>query len=507
MEPTQAPPTPTMPKPTLWRYVLVFVLLTILWVVLCELWIHPKILAPGVSMKVRALGYLLPPFALTALVYLLHSLVLWNRHQKQVEQQAAEQQAAERQIKEEEARRAAVLALKRFSLEVLALGISVEYLRQAEVWEEIQSLESADLILSSEAADYPSTIEDKERRFREREAEVLGRALRWITSEWSIPTFLVGPELQNPMMAGLLESNLTEALAHAGVPRTAMKVVDTLHDQAPETILQTIFDFLERNANVPAVLLVAEDGAALRDALRAEDSYPELHKGPRRPEDMTESVVAFVLGSKDRIEPMRKFVQPEPGGKDVMTPFWEKEKAKRPAGDYVASEWMPVVWTNTLLKGFTKLTVLGHLHRPQYVSFQGEAGPKGPASKTAAFSEGWQAMLDGRKNEDKLAHLFFEHGSVEHGRRLAPLSMTFASLQPDWDPIDQGINLNRYLGDTGSNAPFVGLALAVIASFREGGMSVFTHLRMEDRASLLMVTEPTERAEVEDGADPLEVET
>jgi hypothetical protein len=305
-------------------------------------------------------------------------------------------------------------------------------------------------------------------------------------------------------MADLLESNLGEALTHAGLPGTSMKVVETIHDSSPETVFQTVFDFMERNATVPAVLLVAEDGVVLQDYLRSEDSYPELRDGPKRPEDITESAVAFVLGCKERVDAMWNSVPRETGGKDAMKPFWEKDHSRRSAGVFAPSTWVPYEWSRTLLDRFSKLTVLGHLHRPHYISFQGEGGFMGQGAKTTAFSEGWQAMLDTRENEEKLTHLFFEYGSVEHGRRLSPLCRTLQSFEPDWDAFDQGIGIHSRLGDTGSNAPFLALALGVIASFREGGMSVCAHLRREDRASLLMITEPTERTEADDGVDPLE---
>lgn len=507
MNTAQISPASEIKMPKIWKYALGYPLLVIFWVIILGLWIKPRFMAPGGSLAVQLLAYLIPPLVVLLTAYFLHRRSVRTQRLKRDQQLENQRLEAERQRQDEEARAAAILDQKRFTLEVLALGLSVEHFQQAEIWDEIRGQDHPDAIFPEDPLDEAGDgdVEEKERRFREREAETLGRALGWINEEWTIPTFVAGPMLQNPQMAGLLESNLAEALAHAGVKGRAMKVVESFQGKRPTAILQSIFDFMERHIEVPAVLLVTEDGPSLRNALRHEDSPEVVHDGPRRQEDVTESVVAFVFGRKERVEPMQKAVPGDSSGYGALTPFWEKQQVGRTSsGIFNPTSWMPKAWSKSLMSNVSGLVVLGQLHRPQPVSFLGSNGILGPGSQASAFAEGWQTLQESRTNEEPLTHLLYNHGAVEQGRRLAPLNRTLATFEPDWDVIDQGINLHRHLGNTGVNAPFLGLALGVIASFREGGLSVSVDLGQDDHADLLMITEPAERGEATDGPDPLD---
>src|ERR1035438_5143503 len=172
METAQPSPRPAIKEPKLWHYALGCLLLFVLWVILLVLWIRPRVLQPGGSILVHLMVYLLPPIVAVTAAYLLHWRSVRIRRLKQHQQETAERLEAERQRQDEEALDAAVLGQKRFTLEVLALGVALEYLGQSEIWEEIQSQESPALVLSDDPNDYPNTAEEKERRFREREAEV-----------------------------------------------------------------------------------------------------------------------------------------------------------------------------------------------------------------------------------------------------------------------------------------------------------------------------------------------
>lgn len=489
-------PGPVKKPNPLW-YLVALLILVAIWVVALELWIKPAFLAVPGAAVVRRLGlYLLPPFLVVAAVYLARLAYVERKQRQQEEQVSQARQREEAQRQEEAARQAALLERKRFTLEILSLGVAVEYLRDAEVLEELQSQEGNEPVLSQDPEDYPATMADKEKAYREREAEVMDHTLEWLTDEWAIPTFLAGPSLHNPQMMALLESNLTEALDYGTIQGRKLNVVEAVHDDTPDTLLQKVFDFMDQHPEVPAALLVAEDGMALRDCLRAEDSPELIYDGPRPKDAITESVVAILLGRKDRVEAMRTYIGTDTGQHDFMKPYWEKEQRARSAGAFTTSEWLPKAWSSAMLDDFSKLPVIGRLHRPQFAHFQG-----GDASRADSIKEAWEAGLLSLEEGGKSEHLFYDHGAVAQGRRLAPLCRAMGALDPDFDVFDQGINLHRRFGDAGAACPFLGMALAAMASYREKGVSTSVFLRREEGASLVLVSPPAETPD-SDAGDP-----
>lgn len=503
MESPKPSPAPIKP-PKLWRYAVGFLVLAILWVLVLELWIRPRVLSMGGRIGFRLAIYLILPMVLVSSAYILRCRSCVKRRQRQEEAEFEARIQADLERERAEAEAAAVLAEKQFVLEVLAVGLSVEHLKQAEVWEEVQAVEEPGLVLSQDPEGLPSDPGGKMRQARERQVEALGRVLGWINKEWSIPTFIALPELLNAQMADLPESNLVEAAMHAGLPADALNVVESFFAQSPAEVVGNVFDFMERNPEVPAVCLIAEDSASLRDCLRPDGAPSELRDGPRRPGEPVGSIVAMVLGRRERVDSMRELVRVGDSSYEAMTPFWDREDAKRASAPFVATSWLPRPWSRGLLERFDHLRVLGSLHRPESVSLIGEDGALGPASQASAFVEGWKNLMERRHRAEPLANLLYEHGPVVWGRRLSPMDRAFQEVEPDWDTFEQGINLHRYLGDLGGNAPYVGLAMGVVASFREGGMSICVDLRRDECASLLMVTEPPERGGEDE--DPLSAE-
>lgn len=503
MESSQNTPvseTKPVKKPKLWRYALAFLVLVLFWVVALELWIRPGFLTiPGVAIAKRLGLYLVPPLLAVLAVYTLRVAYV-RRKLGQREEQAIEARLKEdAQRREVAAGQAAILVQKRFALEILSLGMVVEYLRHEQVWEELQSQKGNDPILSSDSENYPSALNDKEKSYRERETEVLDRALGWLTAEWAIPTFLAGPALHNPQMRDVLESNLTEALGYGEPPGRRLKVVASIHDETPDLLLQRVFDFMDKYNEVPAVLLVAEDGLALRECLRAGDSPELLREGPRPQDAIIESVVAILLGRKDRLAAMRAFTQSDSAGEDALKPFWERDLAARSASAFTTSEWLPGAWSKALLEGFSKLPVIGLLHRPQFMHFQGQ----GDASRADSLKEAWETALESLEEGGKNKHLFYDFGAVTQGTRLRPLARAMVALDPDFDVFDQGVNLHRRIGDTGAACPYLGMALAAMASFRERGVSTSVFLRREEGASLFMIS-PSLEIDGQAEKDPFE---
>ena len=46
------------------------------------------------------------------------------------------------------------------------------------------------------------------------------------------------------------------------------------------------------------------------------------------------------------------------------------------------------------------------------------------------------------------------------------------------------------MGDTGANSSYVALALGILATEKQGGVSAVVNLRRDDRATVMMVSPP-----------------
>ncbi len=491
-------------KPKVWLYAVIFLLLMLLWVVILELFIKPAFLmTTGFPVFRRLLVYLLPPLVLAILGYGIHAWIFQRGEKRRVEEAARAEAVQESQAREERERVAAIETRQRFSLEILAVGLGLEYLRHAQAWEELEGRDRFESILSEDPDDYPGTVEDKERAQREREAEALEPVLAWLNEEWAIPTFLAGPAPGNPMMLPLLESNLTEALETLDGAGRSLRVTGCSYGDDTDRLLHEVFDFMDRNPEVPAVLLVAEDGIVLRHGLRSEDSMDLLADGPRRADEPSEAVAAILLGRKDRLGPMKAFIGVDVRDEDVMKPYWEKEQLSRSAGAFTTTELLPAAWSRTLIDAFLELPVLGHLHRPQYADF---SDGMGDGSRAGAFRQTWSDSMAYLGEGGKPGPLLYDAGPVTQGRKLVPLSRGVRELDPDFDAFDMGVNLHRRLGDTGSAAPFMGLALAALAGHREGQPAASVFLRREDGASLFLVRPPEDAERSEPEPEPAHAE-
>jgi len=62
----------------------------------------------------------------------------------------------------------------------------------------------------------------------------------------------------------------------------------------------------------------------------------------------------------------------------------------------------------------------------------------------------------------------------------------------DSGKLDQFINIDRRLGDTGAATLFMQMAIGVIGSYRAGGASLAVNLRDPNEASFIFITPPSE---------------
>jgi hypothetical protein len=173
----------------------------------------------------------------------------------------------------------------------------------------------------------------------------------------------------------------------------------------------------------------------------------------------------------------------------------------RPPLDWKPTPWFPVPWNTFQLKQFDSMPTLGFIHRPVFVKMTDEHGK--PLSRRelreSALLNGWHEALNtmaeaergkgparviaatGNQKEQLLALEGVLHRYAEQG-----------GPEIDTGKIDQFINTDRRLGDTGANTLFMQMAIGVMGSYRAGGASAAINLRDPNEASIIFITPPSD---------------
>ncbi|MFT3849720.1 MAG: DUF2875 family protein [Propionivibrio sp.] len=507
----------------------------------------------------RLLWWLLPPILLLLALFGGRWLYAAAHAHAEGERQAAERAAAARIERDETARAAAVLAQKRETLEVLGLGLVVEKFRNAQVWEAIQKVERDPFasILPTEPEVVAGELV-RGQRTGKRASDTHEYAMRYFVEKIPLPGIVIFPK-PTGKDPELWESGAGTLMNSRGA-FTLFITAEQIYADDPDEALGKIFEFFDAHPDVPAVYVITGDGYMIHKRLM-DPSPSDINGDPGwKPGDPTEAMAAFVLVRRDRVNRLiRPFAVDEAFGLDYddqtsyvnrvwnfffslkkrhadsalptvaewlaevptlmeagrhvpvssLMPFWERRSG------FVPSPWIPVPWTKWQLKEFDELPTLGYLHRPQYASYrQADGQPLGERHRPAAFAAAWRAALDTLPAGRTPVRLFFDAGGVSiRGRGIPPMANAFATHHPDtdWDlGSPRMIDLSARLDDTGAASPFVQIALAVIASYRDGDVSATVNLRRAEGASILMVSPPSAPPEARKphpgaGQDPFKV--
>ena len=534
-------------RPYLWPYLAALLPLIAMWVVALEGWnlTYPSEMLMAFAQPTRRLlVWLLPPLLLVAAVFGGRWFYLSTQARAEETRQAAAQAEQAKQQSDAAAQAAALLVKKRETLEVLGLGLVVEKFRNAAVWEAIEKVENDPhaTILPKE----PEAIGDLVRgnRHGKRGGDVFEYAQRYFVEKIPLPGFVIFPKPtgKDPshwdVGAGTLMGGRD--------PFTLFITAGQIYADTPDEALGVIFDFFDAHPDVPAVFVLADDGYMTKKFFR--DGYQPDGDPGWKPGDPTEAKTAFVLVRRDRVDKLiRSFAVDEKFGldyddktrfvnrvwqfyfdiadahpdaalptveewlaevpklmaetKDVpvsgLLPFWHG----MPDG-FKPSPWIPVPWTQWQLKEFDDLPTLGYLHRPQYAKYVAPDGkPLGTQARETAFADAWQGALETLPEGKTPERMFFDAGGDAggaRGRGIPPMMNAFGTRYPDagWNlNSPRMIDLTARLDDTGAASPFVQIALALIAGYRDGAVSATVNLRREDGASVLMVSPPTEAPE------------
>jgi hypothetical protein len=172
-----------------------------------------------------------------------------------------------------------------------------------------------------------------------------------------------------------------------------------------------------------------------------------------------------------------------------------------PPKEWKPTPWFPIPWNREQLETFDRLPTLGYLHRPVFVKFADEHGK--PVTRRAErqklLQAGWQAALQNlpeARRKDGAARVVAATGG-KAAQLIALHGVLDAQAAAGGPKIDsskssQFIDTDKRLGDTGAATLFVQMAIGVMGSYRDGGVSAAVNLRGEDEASIVLISPPTD---------------
>jgi hypothetical protein len=175
--------------------------------------------------------------------------------------------------------------------------------------------------------------------------------------------------------------------------------------------------------------------------------------------------------------------------------------AHRPPKEWKPTPWFPIPWNKEQLATFDKLPTLGFIHRPTFVSFTDEHGK--PITRRderdKLLQAGWQAaLLTLPEAQRAKAPALIIAATGDDSSQVTMLHSTLSAYAAQGGPeIDtakssQFIDTDKRLGNTGATTLFMQMAIGVMGSYREGGISAAINLRDKNEASIVFISPPSE---------------
>jgi hypothetical protein len=206
-------------------------------------------------------------------------------------------------------------------------------------------------------------------------------------------------------------------------------------------------------------------------------------------------MVALVVGRPERVEWLRYYAPFTQVNKNKIDPEFTGWGWRKPAVEFQPSTFIPQPWTERAFEQWDALPVLAKIHRPVTVALQrsdnGERLER--EAVTAQLAAGWEKATEAvaPAPAPAPARVFYDGGpnSTPLAELVPALGVAHGSL--DLLNSGQSYDLSQRLGDTGAASPFVGIALATMASYQNADTSVVMPLRRKDQATIISVTSPT----------------
>nr|WP_236183642.1 DUF2875 family protein [Pseudomonas protegens] len=395
------------------------------------------------------------------------------------------------------------------TLDIVRVGISLDVYRQGQAWAQLQKQNASQAnalhigtALPMDPKDYPIDGARKDIAWGQRISNATELALQGFPERWPIPTITVvrgyNPKAEKLRLppdeaAKMLSRMASLELGDAGLHwhRINQLKNGVICNDTPEAVIEAVFGVFEQNPDMPALLLYVVEGYNMARILMSTNEKPiGGGTGPRQPGELTDSVVAIVVARPERLAWLReyaKYTKANPGSIDPAFIGWERS----PKHEFRPSTFFPNPITQRGFEQWDRLKVLARLHRPVTVSLYQEDKPSAPLKGQArdrAIASGWDQASTALGSAP--ARAFFDTGKPDGA--IAVLAPALHAAQHPLDPLDssQSYDLTQRLGDTGSASPFVGLALATMASYLNADSSLVLPLRQADRATFIGVSAP-----------------
>ena len=240
------------------------------------------------------------------------------------------------------------------------------------------------------------------------------------------------------------------------------------------------------------------DGVARRLFL----GYLELQKTVPRPKDPNLSKRRSVT-TAEWLEYAAKFsTRADIRGTGEIS-FLDREfNAKhRPPRDWKPTPWFPIPWSKLQLQQFDQMASLSFIHRPVFVKTTDEHGK--PLSRhdarQKALMEGLhEALRTLPEAERAKGPARVIAATNEQTSQLVALEGVLHQYAANGGPeidsgkLDQFINIDRRLGNTGAATLFMEIAIGVMGSYRAGGPSLAVNLRDPHEATFIFISPPSE---------------
>ncbi|WP_238536675.1 type VI lipase adapter Tla3 domain-containing protein, partial [Pseudomonas sp. M47T1] len=183
---------------------------------------------------------------------------------------AAETRADEAKLRDlgESIREADRLKVKQFDLEIRGAGLAIDAHQQSPIWDFIQKkANNFTSIFSQNAEDYEWSVADRLDSSSINTRAAFRHSARDGVAYWPIPTFALGPPARpdNQSRAASLILSGRNAATLGVTLFVCEKADNTLYAQG---MIQELFNFMEKNKEVPQALIVSNDGDVTRNLSR-----------------------------------------------------------------------------------------------------------------------------------------------------------------------------------------------------------------------------------------------
>lgn len=173
----------------------------------------------------------------------------------------------------------------------------------------------------------------------------------------------------------------------------------------------------------------------------------------------------------------------------------------RPPLDWKPTPWFPIPWSKLQLQQFDSMASLGFIHRPVFVKTTDEHGKPLPRrdARQKVLMEGLQEALrtlpEAERAKGPARVIAATNNQTEQLVALEGMLHQYAAQggpEIDSSKLDQFINIDRRLGNTGAATLFMQMAIGVMGSYRAGGPSLAVNLRDPHEATFIFISPPSE---------------